>query len=147
MRRKSFITSPQGCLTLIFAIIGFIANIKDVIDFINDINNNVPRPLLTPNVTLSNDLFWSGAILFYGMAALALLVWMIVASRALGDFQSLFSAIILQILGSALFVVSYFYKFSIGPTIQNLFIGVALFIFLPLGVGYIIFILWFSASN
>lgn len=147
MRRKQLLASPQGCFILILNLIGFIANIKGVIDFVNDINNNVPRQFAPPKVFFSDDLLWSGAILFYAMIAMALLAWVIVQSRALGDFQSLFSAVILQILGSILFVISYFYKFSIRITVENLFGGAILFIILPLSIGYFILTLWLSSRN
>lgn len=144
MKNKSILNSPPGCIILILNLIGFIANIKDVVDFFFEIESRVPRQYFPP--VNSWDLLWSGIILFYEMIAIALLILATISSKAIGPFKSMISSITLQSTGAILFVVSFYYKFYIPIDIKTTLIGGGLFVLLPLGVGYIILTLWLSAD-
>jgi hypothetical protein len=147
MSKKISLRSPQGCFLLLIQIIGIIANIKDVLEFFSDLNDNVIKPFVPQEFNLTGDFFLSGAVLFYGVTAVALMAWWVVAYKALGTFQSFFSVFVLHLLGSSLFIVSFVYKFKMPFTVENLVIGIFLFVLLPLAVGYVILTLFSSPDK
>lgn len=148
MSKKISPRSPQGCFLLLIQIIGIIANIKDVIEFFSNINDNLVKPFAPQEFNLTGDLFLSGALLFYGVTAVALMAWWVVAYKALGTFQSVFSVFVLHLLGSSLFIISFIYKFKIPLfAVENILVGAFLFVLLPLAVGYVILTLFSSPDK